>query len=199
MAFIEHKLQLQASDTGIRATLRKFSKTPAKLVITLTPACAKSLGFVSGDKVQAFYGTGDDAGTIRLTKNNSAGSFELKTRHGRLPSFVFELDVVPTLPDESQTAKHCQWTVPTPGTIDVVLPSWARKKTKPATEAPQGTVPVKPASVVPANPQPLPNFNPTAARAAIERAKQMAPAPDFGGKQKPKLSRKDALAAVGKL
>lgn len=186
MAFIEHKIQPLARDTGVRATLRKFGKNPAKLVIALNPATIKELGFVAGDKVQAFVGADEDAGKIRLTKNNSVGTFALKTRHGRQPDYVFELDVVPGLPDETQSARFCQWVSPKAGTIDIDLPSWAKRAAKAAVPQALAKCHTDGRPNIHPNAKPIANFDPTAQREAIERAKRLAPAPDFSGKAPPK-------------
>lgn len=213
MAFYEHKLVTTPKDTGIRATLRKFTGSPAKLIINITPTLAKKLGLEIGEKYRVYVGTDDDLGTLKFEKHTT-GTFAAVVKNAKHTWYAFELGSIGDFPDRTEPAKYCQVDTPTlSGNFLVHLPSWS-KETKKAVDTPNPLAAGKPKGVTePVRPQePAPSLkdagwarpptvahtpNGKAQREAIERAKAAAPAPVFGGTQKP--TRKQAMDAISKL
>lgn len=212
MAFYEHKLVTTPKDTGIRATLRKFTGSPAKLVINITPTLAKKLGLEVGRKYRVFVGTDDDRGTLKF-EQHPTGAFAAVVKNAKHTWYAFELGSIGDFPDRTEPAKYCHVdTCETGGDFLVRLPSWAKEGKKTA-DLPNPLSAGKPKGVTePVRPQePAPSFKaavkpkPTVAhtydgqvtRAAIEKAKAAVPAPSFGGVQKP--TRKQAMDAISKL
>lgn len=136
MAFQKFTVQAKTSasaGTGAKATLTKHKsgKSPASLMISLTTTVAAMLGWATGDKLEVLVGDGSDHGLIRLRKNNSVGTAEVRTKKAAHNGTYVSISLghVPAFVDRRESARHINFDFvdehkPTDW-VEFVMPAWA--------------------------------------------------------------------------
>jgi len=152
MAWARASIEIKPASigTGIKASLMRTKKSPARMTFTVSDSVGKSLGWQSGDKIEIMIGEGEHHGLLRLRKNNSAGQAEAHHREmARGSWFTLRLGHQPLFIDRSEPASWCQWERVEDGWIEVVLPKWA-DETAPKQKS------IVPAQTVPRHQTPTP-------------------------------------------
>jgi hypothetical protein len=139
MAFVKARIEIVSAlvGTGIKMSLRKGTKSAAKMTVGVSLSTAKELGWSDKDKIEVLIGEAEHHGLMRLRKNNSAGEAACTKRETAKGAwFQVQLGHQPAFVDRTEAARWCQWQKIEDGWIELVMPKWADE-----------TAPRKPVSV----------------------------------------------------
>jgi hypothetical protein len=207
-------------DTGVKIGINRFGRSQAvyRTLISLTPDVAERLFKVKDQQafaVRVYIGDGENKGKVRIVgcKRMEEGAIlATYNKAGKKGWYRLQLGEVPVFPVWPQPMKMCKIQPYEQDEVLVLtLPEWEKQPLTPreaVNRKPQvgpGTKPL-PMAIKPVTTTetPLKPMLPVATNrkeldAAAARAKDLIPAPNFSGVQKPKLSRAQALARIGKL
>lgn len=212
------KKHAERVDTGVKIGINCFGRNSKtyRTLISVSTEVAERVFKVKDQQafnVRIYMGEGDDTGKIRLVacKLVDQGSVRVTfNKAGKKGWYKIQLGEVAAFPSWAQPMRMCKVSAED-GAMNLTLPAWdaAPTQKREVNRAPQlGPLSAKPpaAPVKPITTQegPLRPMLPVATNrreldAAAAKAKELVPAPNFSGVQKPKLSRAQALAAIGKL
>lgn len=207
------KKHAERVDTGVKIGINCFGRNSKtyRTLISLSTEVAERVFKVKDQQafnVRIYMGEDDDAGKIRLVecKLVDQGSVRVTfNKAGKKGWYKIQLGEVDAFPKWAQPMRMCKISVED-GVMQLTLPVWdpAPILKREVNRAPQlGPLSAKPPAA-PTPAKPLHHVPPVATNrkeldAAAAKAKALIPAPNFSGVQKPKLSRAEAMAAIGKL